>query len=132
VPNAQVVDDQVANANAGELNCQVVTDLYLPGFVDESKAKKIAFDAAVTSKYVFLNKPIAVLIKDDFKETFLTRIRVKAYVLDPRYEFLFQSDVTERARAGFREAGLMDAGHGLRAYLDLGRVHAPPGEGPHE
>ena len=31
VPNAQVVDQQVANANAGELNCQVVTDLFLPG-----------------------------------------------------------------------------------------------------
>jgi hypothetical protein len=37
----------------------------------------------------------------------MTRVRVKAYVLDPRLEFLFQSDVTERARAGFREAGLL-------------------------
>lgn len=130
VPNAQVVDGQVANANAGELNCQVVTDLYLPGWVDEARAKKIAFEAAVSSKYLYLNKPIVVLVKDEFKETFLTRIRVKAYVLDPRYEFQFQSDVTERARAGFRDAGLLEPGHGLRAYLDLSRVHVPPtGEG---
>jgi len=129
VPNAQVVDGQVANANAGELNCQVVTDLYLPGWVDEARAKKIAFDAAASSKYLYLNKPIVVLVKDEFKETFLTRIRVKAYVLDPRYEFQFQSDVTERARAGFREGGLLEPGHGLRAYLDLSRVHvAPTGE----
>jgi small-conductance mechanosensitive channel len=111
VPNAQVVDQQVANANTGELNCQVVTDLFLPGWVDEATAKRIAFDAAASSKYVFLKKPIVVLVSDVFKETFLTQIRVKAYVLDPRLEFLFQSDVTERARSGFREAGLLKLEH---------------------
>jgi small-conductance mechanosensitive channel len=116
VPNAQVVDQQVANANAGELNCQVVTDLYLPGWADEATAKRIAFDAAASSKYVYLNKPIVTLVADVFKETFLTRVRVKAYVLDPRLEFLFQSDVTERARAGFREAGLLTPEH-MRTFL---------------
>ncbi len=126
VPNAQVVDGQVSNANSGELNCQVVTDLYLPGTVDEARAKKIAFEAATSSKYVYLSKPIVVLVKDEFKETFLTHLRVKAYVLDPRYEFLFQSDVTERARAAFREAGLMTPAHGMRAYLDLSRTEMPP------
>ena len=122
VPNAEVVDQQVANANAGELNCQVVTDLYLPGWVDEARAKRIAFEAASGSKFVYLNKPIVVLVKDEFKETFLTRVRVKAYVLDPRFEFQFESDVTERARAGFREAGLLRPEHGLRAFLDLSQV----------
>jgi len=127
VPNAQVVDGQVANANAGELNCQVVTDLFLPGWIDESKAKRIAFEAAASSRYVFLNKPIVVLVKDEFRETFLTHLKVKAYVLDPRFEFLFQSDVTERARSGFREAGLLGPMHGVRAYIDLDRV---PEAGP--
>lgn len=107
VPNAQVVDQQVANANAGELNCQVVTDLYLPGDVDEARAKRIAFEAAVGSRYVYLNKPIVVLVRDELHRTVFTRVRVKAYVLDPRHEFLFESDVTERARAGFRAAGMM-------------------------
>lgn len=107
VPNAQVVEGQVANANAGELNCQVVTELWLPGWVDEAKAKEIAFEAATSSKYVFLNKPIVVLVQDQFDHLFLTHLKVKAYVLDPRYEFLFMSDVTERARAGFRAAGLL-------------------------
>lgn len=122
VPNAQVVDQQVANANAGELNCQVVTDLYLPGWADEVLAKRIAFGAAASSKYVYLNKPIVTLVSDVFKETFLTRVRVKAYVLDPRLEFAFQSDVTERAREGFREAGLLEPEHIERRFLD----HAAP------
>jgi small-conductance mechanosensitive channel len=106
VPNSQVVGDQVSNANAGALNCQVVTDLFLPGDVDEALAKRIAFEAAAGSRYLFRNKPIVVLVKSMFEHTFHTRIRVKAYVLDPRLEFNFESDVTERARAGFREAGI--------------------------
>ncbi len=107
VPNAQVVDSQVANANAGALDCQVVTDLYLPGWVDERLAKQIAFQAAASSKYVYRNKPIVVIVKDTFKETFLTQLKVKAYVIDTRFEFLLMSDITERCREAFREAGLL-------------------------
>ena len=130
VPNAQIVAGQVANANAGELNCQVVTDLYLPGWVDEGEAKRMAFEAAASSRYVFLNKPIVVLVKDEFSETFLTHLKVKAYVMDPRYEFLFMSDVTEKARAAFREAGLLEPWHGARAWVELDR--SGPGQGPGE
>lgn len=119
VPNAQVVDQQVANANSGELNCQVVIDLYLRGDVDESRARKIAFEAAVGSRYVYLNKPIVVLVRDELHHTVFTRVRVKAYVLDPRHEFLFESDVTERARSGFRAAGMMGS---ERVPLDAERT----------
>lgn len=119
VPNAQVVDGQVSNANAGALDCQVVTDLYLPGWVDETRAKQIAYDAAASSPYAYLEKPIVVIVKDEFKETFVTHLKVKAYVLDTRYEFLLASDITERARRAFREAGLLTPMHGARAYVDL-------------
>jgi hypothetical protein len=61
----------------------------------------------------------------------LTHLRVKAYVLDPRYENLLMSDVTERARAGFRKAGLLGPMHGVRAYVDVDRfpevMKAEPG-----
>jgi small-conductance mechanosensitive channel len=128
VPNAHVVDQQVANANAGQLNCQVVTDLYLPGWADEESAKRIAFDAAATSKYVYLNKPIVIHVADVFKETFLTRVRVKAYVLDPRLEGMFRSDVTERARAGFREAGLLRPEHMLTSLVHNSAVGVAAGD----
>ena len=129
IPNAQVVGEQVANSNAGQLNCQVVTDLYLPGRVDERRAKEIAFEAAVTSQYVFLNKPIVVLVQDEFRTTFVTRIRVRAYVLDPRFEFVFQSDITERARDGFRAAGLMPEGDWYPFFGDAGDGPAGAGTG---
>ena len=107
VPNTQVVDGQVANANAGALDCQVVTELYLPGWVDVARAKEIAYDAAANSKFVFLKKPIVVLVQDEFKETFLTRIVVKAYVIDARYEGLFASDVTETAKMQYLHEGML-------------------------
>ncbi|WP_457652107.1 mechanosensitive ion channel domain-containing protein [Rhodocaloribacter sp.] len=107
VPNAQVVDGQVANANAGALDCQVVTDLYLPGWIDVKAAKAIAYQAAATSRYVYLDKPVVVLVKDEFKETFLTHLVVKAYVLDARYESVFASEVTETAKAEFLRRGML-------------------------
>ncbi|MEL6613781.1 MAG: mechanosensitive ion channel family protein, partial [Bacteroidota bacterium] len=116
VPNAQVADGQVSNANAGALDCQVVTDLYLPGWVDVHQAKQIAYEAAATSRYVYLDKPIVVICKDAFKETFLLHLKVKAYVLDTRYEFLLMSDVTEAAKAAFRKAGLLEP-MPVRSYL---------------
>jgi len=119
VPNSQIVDTQVSSANSGALDCQVVTDLYLPGFIDEAKAKRIAHQAAASSKYVYLQKPIVVLVKDEFKETFLTHLKVKAYVLDARYEFAFMSDVTERARSEFRKHGLLTPMDGARAWVNL-------------
>lgn len=107
VPNAQVVNGQVTNANAGALACQVITDLYLPSGVDETKAKKIAYEAAASSAYVFLQKPIVIHVRDVFKGTFLTHLMVNAYVLDARYEALLVTDITERARRAFRAQGFL-------------------------
>lgn len=119
VPNSQVVDSQVANSNSGALDCQVVTHLYLPGWTDVEKAKRIAYNAAVNSRYVFLDKPIVVLVKDEFREAFVTHILVKAYVLDTRYETALSSDITETAKIAFVKEGLFAPLHGLKIRSDL-------------
>lgn len=131
VPNAQVVDSQVSNANSGALDCQVVTDLYLPGWVDEAAAKAIAHQVAASSRYVYLGKPITVLVRDEFRETFITHLKVKAYVVDARHEFAFMSDVTERARAEFRRRGLLRPLHGARAWVDITGLRQT-GDGEHD
>lgn len=119
VPNAQVVEGQVSNANTGALDCQVVIELYVPGWADVMKAKEIAYSAAANSKYVFLDKPIVVNVKDVFKETFLTELKVKAYVLDTRYEFVFASDVTETAKMEFLHQGLLSKALPANPYPDM-------------
>ncbi len=118
VPNSQVVEDQVANANAGALDCQVVVDLYLPGWVDVAKAKSIAYAAAANSRYAYLKKPIVVNVKDEFNETFLTHLVVKSYVIDTRHEFAFASDVTEAAKMEFLRHGMLWPMAGKRPFFE--------------
>ena len=96
IPNGEVMNQAVSNANAGEPNCQVVAEFYLPPEIDIPRLKKIAYRAAAVSRYVYLNKPIAVIIKNEVHEArSMLKMRLKAYVLDIRYEFPFASEMTE-------------------------------------
>ena len=96
VPNGEIMNQAVSNANAGESNCQVVAEFFLPPQIDLERTREIAYLAAATSRYVFLNKPIVVIFKNEIHEgRSLLKMRLKAYVLDIRYEFPFMSDMTE-------------------------------------
>lgn len=107
VPNAEVVNQPVSNANSGALDCMVVTELYLPALIDTTLVKRICYEAAATSPFVYLGKPISVRLVDDFRETFLTKVHIKAYVYNHRLEMAFMTDVAERAKRAFREAKLL-------------------------
>lgn len=107
VPNAEVVSQAVLNANAGALDCTVTVELFLPAHVDTTRVREICYEAAATSPYLYTRKPITVGFQDDFRETFLTRVRIRANVHDHRYETAFGSDVAERAKRALLEAGLL-------------------------
>ncbi len=96
IPNGEVMSKSVSNSNYGEPNCQVVAEIYLPITVDTEKVRQIAIEAAQVSKYVFLKKPVLVLFFNEVKErrSYL-KMRLKAYVMDIRYEFQFKSEMTE-------------------------------------
>ncbi|MDN5203890.1 mechanosensitive ion channel [Fulvivirgaceae bacterium BMA10] len=96
VPNAELINQSVSNSNTGEPNCQVVAEIYLPITVDTARARQIAIESAQVSKYIYLKKPIAVIFVNEVKErrSYL-KMRLKAYVMDIRYEFAFKSDMTE-------------------------------------
>ena len=86
----------VSNSNSGKPDCQVVAELYLPIDIDTEKVRQIALEAAQVSRYVYLNKPIVVLFFNEVRETrSYLKMRLKAYVMDIRYEFVFKSDMTE-------------------------------------
>ncbi len=96
IPNGDVMTQPVLNSNAGEPNCQVVAEIYLPITIDTERVRQIATEAAQVSKYIFLDKPIAVLFFNEVKERrSYFKMRLKAYVMDIRYEFAFKSDMTE-------------------------------------
>jgi hypothetical protein len=73
----------------------------------------VAVVAAASSWYVYLNKPIQTVVREVAvagAEMFATKITVKAYVLDGRYEVAFGTDVTERVKRALRDGGVRTAG----------------------
>ena len=112
LPNHLIVNSAVSNSNSGENNCQVVAEFFLLPGTDLGLARKIAERSAATSRYCYLDKPIAVIFLTE-SEMGQTRIkmRLKAYVLHVRYEFKFKSDMTEIVIGEFQKRGirLLDA-----------------------
>jgi small-conductance mechanosensitive channel len=107
IPNANLLSSMAFNANSGVPDCQVVTDLFLPISTDPEEALKIGYEAAYTSPYVYLAKPVVVLVSDEFRQLPYLKLRVKAYVYDHRFEPQMQSDITARAKAEFLRRGLL-------------------------
>ncbi len=96
IPNSDIMNQAVSNSNSGEPNCQVVAEVYLPIDIDTVAVRDIALEVAKVSKYVYLNKPISVLFFNEVKENrSYLKMRLKAYVMDIRYEFAFKSEMTE-------------------------------------
>ncbi len=117
IPNALFLSEAVASANAGQLDAMVVVPVYIAAAEDYETAQEIVREAALTSAYVYVEKPVVTLVSDEFMgERFVTVIRLKAYVFDARYEKAFSSDITRRVKAAFRESGIR--GPDL-AYRDL-------------
>jgi len=126
IPNNKFLNGEVASANAGALDAMVVIEFYLAAAEDFQRARRIVAEAATTSRYVYLNKPVVTLLKDAFMgERFITVVSVKAYVFDVRYEKSFITDVTERVKLAFREAGIRTPDQGYRD-LDLYNRETPP------
>ncbi|NBV31340.1 MAG: hypothetical protein EBR93_02220 [Bacteroidetes bacterium] len=90
-----------------------MAEIYLPATVDIPAVKRLAKDAVYASSYLFLNKPVEVIVLNELKDrNYVVKLRVKAYVLDIRYEFLFKSDMTEMIleecnRRGYLEGEVM-------------------------
>ncbi len=125
IPNNKFLTDEVASANAGALDAMVVIPFYLSAAEDFQRARRIVAEAATTSRYVYLNKPVVTLLRDEFMgERFVTIVNVKAYVFDVRYEKSFITDVTERVKLAFREAKIRTPDQGYRD-LDLYDREAP-------
>jgi small-conductance mechanosensitive channel len=96
IPNSEILNNSVVNRNAGKSICQVATDFYLPPDADITEAKKIAYRAASVSRFIYLNKPITVTVKNEvYDGRSLIKLTLTAFVLDISYETLFASEMTE-------------------------------------
>lgn len=107
IPNNRFQTEIVSSGNAGALNMMIVIDFYIALDNDIAAAKRIVTEAVRTSRFVYLQKPVVVLVNDVVQANYLaTRLRAKAYVLDVHYEKAFETDVTERVKQAFAENGI--------------------------
>lgn len=114
IPNSRFLNDVVASANSGALQQMCVFDFWIGCNEDMARAKQVIYEATASSRYVFLELPISIVVREepvkDMNYLFAIRITAKAYVFDGRYEVAFGTDVTERVKAAFARAGIRTAG----------------------
>ena len=114
IPNHRFLNDAVASSNAGELHQMCVFPFWVGCNENIESAKRVVYEATVSSRYVFVNRPITVSVREgpvpNGAERFAIELKVKAYVFDGRYETAFGTDVTERVKRAFREQGIRTAG----------------------
>ena len=108
IPNNKFLGDITSCGNYGALHMQVVMDFMIGLDQDVAEAQEVVRDAALASRYVHLPKPIVVLVNQVITENYVAvRLRLKAYVLDTRYEKAFETDVNLRVLRAFRERGIL-------------------------
>jgi small-conductance mechanosensitive channel len=107
IPNARFLTDVVASGNAGALHMMVVCDFHVALDCDLDRAREMCYAVTATSRFVFLKKPVTILTSEvALADRLAMRIRVKAYVLDCRYEREFETDVVTRVAGLFATQGI--------------------------
>lgn len=107
IPNNKFLTDVVSSGNWGALDMMIQMDFFVGVDQDVTLAKSLVEEALTTTRYIFTGKPWTVLVNQVMEQNYLAvRLRAKAYVLDVQYEKAFETDVTTRALAGFRQHGI--------------------------
>jgi small-conductance mechanosensitive channel len=107
IPNNKILTDVTSSGNYGELDMQVVMDFFVGIDQDFNRAEQLINEAILSSRYVYLEKPIVILVTQVMERDYVAvRLRSKAYVLDTKYEKAFESDVHKRVLIAFREHGI--------------------------
>jgi small-conductance mechanosensitive channel len=125
IPNSKFLSDITASGNYGALDMMVVMNFYIAMDEDIDAAREIVTEAALSSRYVFLGKPIVVLVTQWISEYLVgVRLELKAYVLDTQHEKAFETDVNLRVLRTLKASGIAFPS-ALPHSTERSRVHAP-------
>lgn len=103
IPHLKLWDNLVFNANDGGPNLMCIADFYLNPSHDAACAKQALYDVALTSPYIQIEEPIAVIVSE---KPWGTHYRLKAYPIDLRQQYHFISDLTIRGKAALIRLGM--------------------------
>lgn len=107
IPNNNFLSGVSASGNYGNMYMMVKVNFYLALDSDLARAREIVYEAAASSRYIYLSRPINVYVRQMALENLLVvRIRLRAYIMDPKVEEDFETDVNVRVMQAFRQAGI--------------------------
>lgn len=107
IPNNIFLNQMTSCGNYGELDMQVAISFYVGLNQDLSLAQNIVRESAALSKFIYLKKPITVLVNQVIENNFICyKITAKVYVLDIRYEKALETDITLRVDEQFKQQGI--------------------------
>lgn len=108
IPNNKFLNELTSCGNYGELDMQVAIHFYVGIDQDLQEAQNVVREAAALSKFVYLNKPINVLISQTITSNFICyKLTLKVYVLDTKYEKALETDITIRVNEQFRKQNIL-------------------------
>ncbi len=108
IPNSKFLTDLVASGNSGALDMMVVSSFYISIYEDLEKVKKLLHEIVITSRFVYLEKPVAITLEEiAISNTFVIKLNVKAYVLDVKFEKAFLSDVISRGEKILKQQNIL-------------------------
>ncbi|NOH79727.1 mechanosensitive ion channel [Vibrio sp. RE86] len=107
IPNNKFLNEVTVSGNYGALDMQVVIPFYVGMDEDITLARDLIQEAASSSRYIHLPKPVTVLVKQTITDNYLAiQLTCKAYVVDTAYEKLFETDITLRVMKEFKKHGI--------------------------
>lgn len=107
IPNNKFLNEVAMSGNYGALDMQVVIPFYIGMDQDINVARDIIQEAASSSRYIHLPKPVVVLVKQTITDNYLAiQLTCKAYVVDIKFEKLFETDITLRVMQEFRKSNI--------------------------
>jgi small-conductance mechanosensitive channel len=107
IPNNLFLNAVTSCGNYGVLDMQVVIDFHIGLDQNATLASDLVREAAATNRFVYLPKPIVVLVSQVLLEQCVAlRLRLKLYVLDTQYEKAMETDVTLRVMDAFAKHGI--------------------------
>jgi hypothetical protein len=120
IPNNKLLTEIVSSGNWGALDMMIQMDFFVG--IDQDV---ILADALTSCRFVYTKKPWVVLVNQVLHAGVMAlRLRAKAYVLDVQYEKAFETDVTKRVLAAFREQR-HPAARDLASQLERSRRRGP-------
>jgi len=130
VPNNKVLTDVTSSGNWGALEMQTPFDFYIGVDQDLELAAELIREACLTSPYVFLERPVPVLLKQVILHDYVAmHIKARPYVFDCKYEKPFETDVHLRVAKAFREHGIQPPAVLLRRTDVDAHEYGPPVRG---